>query len=394
MLSSWEKGVRCGIPQPLFIYTIEQCASENGISHCIDTILKYGGCTDLIQPLSLFKIDSKEYLFELLMKIECKKGYQYIANKGSYAGVKESILSDVDLLMSILYFDGNESFIIKKSSFSELITSILEQYVGTSLLSADDVNVLLKKYKFFDSKVQTVQRVLLQLLKETDDICSENGIFYSIGPKMKVNCERFGGFSPWDINASIVMFRKDWKRFKECAAGRTVDCIDFGFKRTIVHRIAPPSIPGSWAYLNVILIECVPGDDTSRYEAVRANLAENLMALDAKRIKAINDPAVMSAYHGYFEQLSQEDVHSSYCCIGADRRPKSVNLFETRRIESTQIIDYDGVPLKTSAAVSEMVAETDMEKHQSMEVKVPSVDRRIDYERLAGCLSGNKSGVI
>lgn len=60
-----------------------------------------------------------------------------------------------------------------------------------------------------------VQRHLLALLQEIDEICRENGIVYYIDGGTALGAIRHRGFLPWDDDADIMLTRDNWEKFKK-----------------------------------------------------------------------------------------------------------------------------------------------------------------------------------
>lgn len=57
------------------------------------------------------------------------------------------------------------------------------------------------------------QEILLQLLKEIDELCQSNGIHYSLGGGTTIGAIRHKGFIPWDDDIDLYMTRENWVKF-------------------------------------------------------------------------------------------------------------------------------------------------------------------------------------
>lgn len=57
------------------------------------------------------------------------------------------------------------------------------------------------------------QEILLQLLKEIDELCQSNGVHYSLGGGTAIGAIRHRGFIPWDDDIDLYMTRENWVKF-------------------------------------------------------------------------------------------------------------------------------------------------------------------------------------
>lgn len=62
-------------------------------------------------------------------------------------------------------------------------------------------------------ELRKFQLTLLELICEVDRVCRKNGIEYSIDGGTLLGQVRHGGFIPWDDDADIVFFRKEYRKF-------------------------------------------------------------------------------------------------------------------------------------------------------------------------------------
>lgn len=60
-----------------------------------------------------------------------------------------------------------------------------------------------------------IQKYLLELLREIDDICKTHGIEYYIDGGTALGAVRHRGFLPWDDDADIMFTRENWLKFKQ-----------------------------------------------------------------------------------------------------------------------------------------------------------------------------------
>ena len=94
-----------------------------------------------------------------------------------------------------------------------------------------------------------IQQKLLQMMKELDQICRENGIHYTLGGGTAIGAIRHRGFIPWDDDIDLYMTRDNWEKFKAAeAAGkfpanRVIESAetDIGYTNTIGRYVTTDS---------------------------------------------------------------------------------------------------------------------------------------------------------
>ena len=74
-------------------------------------------------------------------------------------------------------------------------------------------NEAAEKKKLVQEEVGQLQRHGLDILKEVDRVCRENGINYYLGEKSLLGAVRHQGFIPWETDVDIVMPREDFDKF-------------------------------------------------------------------------------------------------------------------------------------------------------------------------------------
>ena len=65
-----------------------------------------------------------------------------------------------------------------------------------------------------------LQSKVLELLKEIDQLCRENGVEYYLTAGTLIGAIRHKGFIPWDDDADIIMTRDNWEKFLERTKGK------------------------------------------------------------------------------------------------------------------------------------------------------------------------------
>ena len=73
----------------------------------------------------------------------------------------------------------------------------------------------MKLHKYDPEVLEHLHKVELMILKDFIKICEENDLNYSIYCGSLLGTVRHKGFIPWDDDLDVVMFRKDFERFKE-----------------------------------------------------------------------------------------------------------------------------------------------------------------------------------
>ena len=73
-------------------------------------------------------------------------------------------------------------------------------------------------YKEYDEKtLRKLQRTELQILKDFDRFCLENGLTYFALGGTAIGALRHKGFIPWDDDIDVALLRSDYNKFLELA---------------------------------------------------------------------------------------------------------------------------------------------------------------------------------
>jgi lipopolysaccharide cholinephosphotransferase len=63
------------------------------------------------------------------------------------------------------------------------------------------------------AQLRSLQLIQLDMLKEVDRVCRENGIQYSLAGGTLLGAVRHKGYIPWDDDADVVLLRPEYDRF-------------------------------------------------------------------------------------------------------------------------------------------------------------------------------------
>ena len=70
----------------------------------------------------------------------------------------------------------------------------------------------------YKCELNELQKTLLSMLNDFDDVCQKHGIPYQLFSGTALGAVRHHGFIPWDDDIDVVMLREDYERFFDKAA--------------------------------------------------------------------------------------------------------------------------------------------------------------------------------
>ncbi len=126
-----------------------------------------------------------------------------------------------------------------------------------------------------------LQSKVLELLKEIDQLCRENGVEYYLTAGTLIGAIRHKGFVPWDDDADLIMTRDNWEKFWNAVKGRlpenrtittqydnierstTVNCyMDTNTAAIFRYQVTSPEKTGT--LVDILIMDPVPDTDEAR----------------------------------------------------------------------------------------------------------------------------------
>ena len=153
-----------------------------------------------------------------------------------------------------------------------------------------------------DETLHKIQELELMILKDFIAICEENNLEYFIYGGSALGAVRHGGFIPWDDDIDIIMFRKDYEKFKEITLAKPNKKYDFLTSKTkdyffLFSKIMlKDTVFEEWwvnqvdfnlgIYIDIFVLDNVPDNKLKRFIHVkRCRILDKLPAISVVKFK-------------------------------------------------------------------------------------------------------------
>lgn len=143
-----------------------------------------------------------------------------------------------------------------------------------------------------------IQKLLLMMVKEIDEICKKNNIDYYLSGGSVIGAIRHKGFVPWDDDIDILMDRKNWNKFWRAAKdslppNRKLECLELNeqFNNPINRYVSTTTInvhknellgdSNAGVVIDIILLDFLPAGEEYFQEYVKNVLIYSDLINDA-----------------------------------------------------------------------------------------------------------------
>ena len=81
--------------------------------------------------------------------------------------------------------------------------------------------------ELYQGKLEKIRRLQLDIIKDVDRICKNNGIKYFLTGASLLGAVKYGGYIPWEDTIEIGFFREDYEKFKKICPGELSDRLKY-----------------------------------------------------------------------------------------------------------------------------------------------------------------------
>ena len=100
----------------------------------------------------------------------------------------------------------------------------LERTLYAKLEMSEDDNI---SQELYQGKLEKIRRLQIDIIKEVDRICKNNGIKYFLVGASLLGAVKYGGYIPWEDTIDIGFFREDYEKFKKVCPGELSDKLKY-----------------------------------------------------------------------------------------------------------------------------------------------------------------------
>ena len=95
-------------------------------------------------------------------------------------------------------------------------------YAKLDICEDDDISRSL-----YQGKLEKIRKLQLEIIKDVDRICKNNGIKYFLVGGSLLGAVKYGGYIPWEDTIDIGFFREDYEKFKKICPGELSDKLKY-----------------------------------------------------------------------------------------------------------------------------------------------------------------------